>query len=272
MTQATSPIGVFDSGFGGLSVLRALRIRMPDESFVYLGDSEYCPYGDKADSVIDERVQLLVGALFERGCKSVVIACNTACAVSLSSLRQRFRAPIVGLEPAVKPATRRTKSKRIVVLATPRTARGVKLQQLIEIHGNGITVETVPAPGLVDLVETGLVESRECRYLLSHLLEGPLARGCDVVVLGCTHYPFLAGIIAEIVGPSVAIVSSGSAVARQTEAVLRREGLRAARSTRGECVYLTTGEATAFDAIASQLLGTAIRSEPVRSSQTSRMP
>lgn len=244
-------------------MLRALRARMPDESFIYLGDSAFCPYGDKDDATIEERVHLLVGDLFERGCKAVVIACNTACAVAIGSLRTRFESPIIGLEPAVKPATRRSKSKKVAVLATPRTARGEKLHRLIETYGAGVTVETIPAPGLVDLIESGQIESRETRYLLSNLLEGPLARGCDVVVLGCTHYPFLAGTIAEIVGPSVAIVSSGNAVARQTDHVLRREGLRADGSTTGGCWYLTTGDSIAFDSVASQLLGTSVRSESI---------
>jgi glutamate racemase len=117
----------------------------------------------------------------------------------------------------------------------------------------------------VDLIESGRVEGREIRYLLSNLLEGPLARGCDVVVLGCTHYPFLAGTIAEIVGPSVAIVSSGHAVARQTESVLRRDGLSAGTASPGECRYLTTGDALAFDTVASALLGMPVSSESIRS-------
>jgi glutamate racemase len=252
---------VFDSGFGGLSVLRALRARLAGESFVYLGDSAFCPYGDKDDATIEQRVHLLVGELFARECKAAVIACNTACAVAISSLRASYSAPIVGLEPAVKPAARRSKSKKVAVLATPRTARGEKLRELIETHGNGVTVETIPAPGLVDLIESGRGEGREIRYLLSNLLEAPLARGCDVVVLGCTHYPFLAGTIAEIVGPSVAIVSSGNAVARQTETVLRREGLESGDRSGGGCRYLTTGNPQAFDAVASGLLGTPVRSE-----------
>jgi glutamate racemase len=263
--RSSAPVGVFDSGFGGLSVLRALRAKMPAESFIYLGDSAFCPYGDKDDATIDQRVHLLVGDLFDLGCKAAVIACNTACAVSIGTLRQRFSAPIIGLEPAVKPAARRSKSRKVAVLATPRTARGEKLQQLIETHGSGVTVETIPAPGLVDLIESGRMDGREIRYLLGNLLEGPLARGCDVVVLGCTHYPFLAGTIAEIVGPSVAIVSSGNAVARQTESVLRRDGLSTGAFGPGESQFLTTGDALAFDAVASALLGMAIRSEPVRS-------
>lgn len=258
-----APIGVFDSGFGGLSVLRALRARMPAESFVYLGDSAFCPYGDKDDVTIESRVHAFVDLLFEEGCKAAVIACNTACAVALVSLRARRTEPIIGLEPAVKPAARRTKTGKVVVLATPRTARGEKLRDLIELHGSGVRVETVPAPGLVDLIESGRGNSREIRYLLSNLLEGPLARGCDVVVLGCTHYPFLAGTIAEIVGPSVAIVSSGSAVARQTDVVLRRAGLAAGSSEPGECRYITTGDTFAFDMVASDLMGAAIRSESI---------
>lgn len=261
MSRSSGPIGVFDSGLGGLSVLRALRAQMPNESFIYLADSAFCPYGEKDDSTIETRVFELVGALAERDCKAVVIACNTACAVALGSARERFELPIVGLEPAVKPAILRSRHRRVAVLATPRTARGEKLRSLIETFGNGVVVETIPAPGLVDLIEAGHMQSRETRYLLSNLLEGPLARGCDAVVLGCTHYPFLAGVIAEIVGPSVAILSSGKPVARQTERVLERDGLRSRSAMAGECVFLTTGDALVFETMAARLLGGSVRAQ-----------
>lgn len=263
MSGSAAPIGVFDSGLGGLSVLRALRAHLPDESFVYLADSSFCPYGEKDDLTIETRVHELVGLLVERECKAAVIACNTACAVALGSLRQRFDFPIVGLEPAVKPAILRSRHRRVAVLATPRTARGDKLRELIDLHAGPVVVETIPAPGLVDLIETGEIHGREIRYVLSQLLEGPLARGCDAVVLGCTHYPFLAGVIAEIVGPSVAILSSGKPVARQTERVLEREGLRNRGAESGECVYLTTGDPENFETMAGRLLGMPVRADSI---------
>lgn len=261
MARSSDPIGVFDSGFGGLSVLRALRAQMPEEAFVYLADSEFCPYGEKDDRTIETRVHALAGILVEQQCKTLVIACNTACAVAIDSLRERFSLPIVGLEPAVKPAILRSKHRRVVVLATPRTARGDKLRQLIDTHAGPVVVETIPAPGLVELVEAGQIHGRAVRARLSELLEGPLARGCDAIVLGCTHYPFLAGIVAEIAGPSVAILSSGKPVARQTERVLERGGLRASSPTTGNCAYLTTGETSNFDVVASILLGLPVRAE-----------
>jgi glutamate racemase len=239
--------------------LRALRAQLPNESFVYLADSAFCPYGEKDDPTIETRVHDMVGELVDRECKAAVIACNTACAVALGSLRERFDFPIVGLEPAVKPAISRSKHRRVAVLATPRTARGDKLRGLIETYAGPVVVETIPAPGLVELVESGELQSRETRSRLSQLLEGPLARGCDAVVLGCTHYPFLAGVIAEIVGPSVAILSSGKPVARQTERVLERASLRADGNGSGACDYFTTGDADHFTAMASVLLGTEVR-------------
>lgn len=248
---------------GGLSVLRALRERLPSESFLYLGDSSFCPYGDKDDETIHRRVHALIAELFQVPCKAVVIACNTACAVALPSLRREHPYPIIGLEPAVKPAVRRSKSKRIAVLATPRTARGDALGRLIATHSNGAVVETVPAPGLVDLIESGGLRSRRMRSRLSELLEGPLARGCDTIVLGCTHYPFLAGEIAEIAGPAVAIVSSGKAVARQTAAVLERAELLAPATSVGTCAYWTTGDPVQFGRIATELLGVPVRAEHV---------
>ncbi len=261
MLRSSQPIGVFDSGFGGLSVLRALRAQMPEESFVYLADSAFCPYGEKDDLTIAQRVHRLTGTLVDRPCKALVIACNTACAVAIESLREQFDLPIVGLEPAVKPAIVRSKHRRVAVLATPRTARGDKLRQLIETHAGPVIVETIPAPGLVELVESGRMHDRLVRIRLSELLEGPLARGCDAVVLGCTHYPFLAGIIAEIAGPGVSILSSGKPVARQTERVLERAGIRAAANTPGSCVYHTTGDPEDFERVASLLLGVPIQAE-----------
>jgi len=261
VSDFSAPIGVFDSGLGGLSVLRALRTQMPDESFIYLADSAFCPYGDKDDPTIEARVHELVGVLVDFDCKAAVIACNTACAVALDSLRTRYSLPIIGLEPAVKPAILRSKHRRVAVLATPRTARGEKLRRLIETHADGVVVETIPAPGLVDLIEAGHMQSREARYLLGQLLEGPLARGCDAIVLGCTHYPFLAGVVAEIVGPSVAIVSSGMPVARQTERVLERENLRARWGSIGDCTYLTTGDTFVFEVMASRILGSPVRAQ-----------
>jgi len=261
MTQLPDPIGVFDSGFGGLSVLRALRAQMPDESFVYLADSAFCPYGEKDDGTIESRVHLLAGELVDHSCKALVIACNTACSVAIESLRERFDLPIVGLEPAVKPAVLRSKHRRVVVLATPRTVRGEKLRRLIETHAGPVVVETIPAPGLVELVESGRIHDRVARARVSELLEGPLARGCDAVVLGCTHYPFLAGIVAEIAGPSVAILSSGAPVARQTERVLERAGLRGRTAVPGSCAFFTTGDASAFERVASALLGMPVRAE-----------
>jgi glutamate racemase len=236
---------------------------MPNESFVYLADSAFCPYGEKDDPTIEARVLELTASLIDRDCKAVVIACNTACAVALGALRARFPISIIGLEPAVKPAIPRSKHRRVAVLATPRTARGETLRRLIETHADGVVVETIPAPGLVDLIEAGHVQSRETRSLLSQLLEAPLARGCDAVVLGCTHYPFLAGVIAEIVGPSVAILSSGKPVARQTERVLERDGLRSRSAQIGACTYLTTGDALVFETMASRLLGSSIKAQVV---------
>lgn len=255
---------MFDSGLGGLSVLRALRERLPHEGYIYLADSAFCPYGEKDDATISERVHILAGELEVRGCKALVVACNTACSVAIASLRERYALPVIGLEPAVKPAAQRTKSRRIAVLATPRTARGAKLQALITTYASGIVVETIPAPGLVDMIESGRMTGRKVRYLLGELLEGPLARGCDVIVLGCTHYPFLAGPIAEIAGPSVAIVSSGAAVARRTQAVLLQRGMAAEATGAGRCCYLTTGDVSSFESVASDLLGVPIRAESIR--------
>lgn len=226
MASSHDLLGVFDSGLGGISVLREIRQVLPRESVLYYADNAWCPYGLRSPEEIRERSRLITGHLIGQGSKAVVVACNTASAMAITDLREAFPAtPIIGLEPAVKPAVARTRTGNVGVLATPRTVMGERLRWLIETHAEGVTVHTVAAPGLVELVEAGTLQGLEVRDALQPLLDPMLEAGVDVIVLGCTHYPFLREAITAYVGPGVAIIDSGAAIANRARWVLTGAGL-----------------------------------------------
>jgi glutamate racemase len=253
------PIGIFDSGLGGLSVAREIRRLLPEEALIYIADSRYCPYGVRSEPEILSRSTIIADALVAAGAKLLVIACNTATAVALEALRSRLPVPIVGLEPAVKPAVERSRSRVVGVLATPRTASSERLSRLIDrFAGDGVTVHVVPAPGLVELVESGSTSGDGARELVRSFV-GPLVeQGVDTIVLGCTHYPFLAAVIREVVGAGVEIIDSGAAIARRTSDLLAVNGLRSTVPA-GSLDVLTTGNAIQVREVAERLLGEAVR-------------
>ena len=256
MNVHSSPIGVFDSGLGGLSVLREVRAVLPAEDLVYYADCAHCPYGKQSPEAILARSLAITDALVERGAKVVVVACNTASSVALAAVRAAFPGvPIVGLVPAVKPAVAATRSGRIGVLATPRTVAGDLLAALIREHAGATEVHLVPAPGLVDLVETGETTGPKVEAALRPLLAPLRARGVDTLVLGCTHYPFLRTAIRGVVGPEMALVDSGEAIARRTREVLDAHGQRRDRDRVGSLTLLTSGDAEEGGTVASRLLG-----------------
>ncbi len=250
------PVGVFDSGLGGLSVVRELRRRLPGEDLLYFADCAYCPYGIRSPDEIRERSELVVRGLIDGGAKAVVVACNTASAMAIFHLRDVFPdIPVFGLEPAVKPAVAMTRSGKVGVLATPRTVTGARLRWLIETHAGGIEVHRVAATGLVELVEAGVLHGDQVTSALRPLLDPMLEVGVDVVVLGCTHYPFLREPIRKAAGPDVAIIDSGAAVALRTQALLRASGQLRSDSHPGTVSLLTSGEPNVVGATASRLLG-----------------
>jgi glutamate racemase len=256
VTAVEAPIGVFDSGLGGLSVMQQVRALLPAEDFVYFADSAHCPYGTKTPEQIQQRCYTITEELVERGVKLLILACNTACAVALPELRERFSVPIVGLEPAVKPAATLSQTRRIAVLATPRTVVSDRLANLIRNHAGTVLVQTVPAPGLVDLVESGKTDGPEVEAVLKPILAPLLTWGIDVIVLGCTHYPFLRSAIERITGTNVRIVDSGEAIARRVQDVLITIGERRNGFPRsGTLSLLTSGDATQVGRICSSLLG-----------------
>lgn len=257
MSTHLAPIGIFDSGVGGLSIARELRAALPHESLIYFADCANCPYGTKDPAEIRARCQAIASLLVAHGIKLMIVACNTACAVALPELRAQCAIPIIGLEPAVKPAARLTRTGRIAVLATPRTIASERLARLIREHAEGVVVETIAAPGLVELVEAGTVSGENVQDALRPLIEPPVARGADVLVLGCTHYPFLREAIEQVAGPAVQVIDSGPAIARRARDVLGTLDLAAPHDVRGGLRILTSGDPAWVSQIAQQLLGEA---------------
>jgi glutamate racemase len=264
LVSGDAPIGVFDSGLGGLSVAREVRERLPGEDLIYYADSAYCPYGTRNPDEILARSVAITRELMDRGVKLLVLACNTACAVAITDLREQFDLPIVGLEPAVKPAARLTTTRRIAVLATPRTIASERLANLIRNHAGSVLVRTVPAPGLVELVEAGKTDGAEVDRLLVPLIDPLIKWGVDVIVLGCTHYPFLRDAIQRLAGPSVQLIDSGSAIARRVDDVLTERGLkRDLRPENGTFQMLTSGNAGEVESVVNTLLGLQISATTV---------
>lgn len=250
-----APVGVFDSGLGGLSVLREMRALLPAEDVLYYADNAYCPYGVRSRSEIQERSERISRLLIDLGAKAIVVACNTASAMAIEHVRAAFPGfAFVGLEPAVKPAVAMTRSGKVGVLATPRTVAGERLRWLIETYANGIEVRTVAATGLVELVEAGTLKGPSVRAALRPLLDPMLEAGVDVVVLGCTHYPFLRGEIEIYVGAEIPVIDSGLAIARRTRTVLRERGVLDGRSRQGDLRMMTSADAGDVGAVARFLM------------------
>ena len=224
-----NPIGIYDSGFGGLSVWRELYRALPDESLVYLGDGKNCPYGELDQATIKEYAQQAVERLLAEGCKLIVVACNTATAAAINFLRERFAdIPIVGLEPAVKPACKMTRSKRVAVLATEHLLHSEKFRAAVDKYAEGVEVIPVVGRGFVEAVEAGQEQSDATRQLVADAVEPAVQQGADVIVLGCTHYPFLRGVIREVVGDKdVIVIDSGEPVGKRVESLLGHYDMRA---------------------------------------------
>jgi glutamate racemase len=251
------PIGVFDSGLGGLSVAREIRARLGSEHLLYIADSAYCPYGGRPLDEIRARSEAVARTLLEHGAKLVVVACNTASGAAIEQLRATFDVPIVGLEPAVKPAASSTLVGRIAVLATPATLKTERFNRLVDNHGAGVEVVKVACPGFVDLVEAGTVDGEEAVTAVREVLAPVVEAGVDRVVLGCTHFPFLRAAVSEVLGPDVEILDSGAAVARQVERVLLEKGLQRGEGE-GSLTVLSTGDPGVVQPVAERLWGGAL--------------
>jgi len=264
MDESSSPIGMFDSGLGGLSVLREVRALLPVEDILYVADSAWCPYGVRPEAEIRARSIAVANCIVGAGAKLLIVACNTATSVALVALRARMPIPVVGLVPAVKPAAGQSRNKRIGILATPRTAAGERLEALIREFANDVEVHVQAAPGLADLVESGQFSGPLVDRAVTTFVR-PLARhGVDTIVLGCTHYPFLRDSIGRAAGPDVAIIDSGDAVARRTESLLRQSGQIRTGTGAGAVTIATSGDPAVVGPIASRLLEADIVAKSLR--------
>ena len=236
-----NPIGIYDSGFGGLTVWREVRRALPGESLVYLGDGKNCPYGSRPEEEVRSLADDAVGELVAAGCKLIVVACNTATAAAIDFLRTKYAPlPIVGMEPAVKPACLHTRSGVVGVLATERSLDGELFRRTAARYGSGIEVLTVPGRGFVELVEQDREATPEAEACVREAVEGMLERGADQIVLGCTHYPFLLPVLRRVVeGRGIEIVDPSPAVARRVVQLLDENDPRAESSHAPEYRFCT---------------------------------
>ncbi|MEG2095837.1 MAG: glutamate racemase [Alistipes sp.] len=236
-----APIGVYDSGMGGLTVWREIRRALPEESLIYLGDGLNCPYGDRPQEEIRQLADQAVSLLVQRGCKMIVVACNTATAAAIGYLREKYPLlPIVGMEPAVKPACLNTRSGVVGVLATERSLSGDLFRRTTANYGRDVEIIAAAGKGFVELVELDQEQTPEAEACVRRAMTEMLARGADQIVLGCTHYPFLKATIERVVaGKNVTIIDPSAAVSRHVVQLIDQHDLRAEKGHIPQLEYLT---------------------------------
>lgn len=240
MANSKNMIGIFDSGLGGLSVWQALHDALPFESLVYLGDGARCPYGSRSSEEVQQFTEEAVERLLAEGCKLIVLACNTATAVAIRGLREKYpTVPFVGLEPAVKPAALSTQTGIIGVLATERSLRGDHFLRAEAMYGAKVKILKGVGVGFVEAVERGEEHQPETEELVRKAVEPLVEGGADKIVLGCTHYPFLRDVIARVAGEGVEIIDASEAVARRVGTLLDENNLRAEEGATPEYRFLT---------------------------------
>jgi len=268
MTQIqtpSQPIGVFDSGVGGLSVLRALRRALPHEDVLYLADQAHVPYGPRDKEQIRDYSMGITEFLLAQGAKLMVVACNTASAAALKALRDRFpELAFVGMEPAVKPAAETTHTGKVGVLATPTTFSGELYASVVERFANGVEIYQSTCPGLVEEIEAGRLNSADTRRILEEALGPMLGAGIDTVVMGCTHYPFVIPLITAIAGPGVRVIDPAPAIARQAQHLLSERELLKPAGSPGRIQFYTSGDPQVFEELLPPLLGETGPVMPVR--------
>jgi glutamate racemase len=257
MRDSAPTIGVFDSGVGGLSVLHHIRSALPDANLIYVADSAHVPYGDKSAPYIEARSNALTRFLLLQGAEAIVIACNTATAAAALGLRDKFNTlPIIAMEPAVKPAVTATKSGIVGVLATVGTLESARFAALLEKYAGNVKIVTQGCPGLVEVVERGDLHGIEVRRLIERYTAPLLAAGADTIILGCTHYPFLAPLIKEVVGEQITLVDTGVAVARELKRRVDTELMpRLVVGVTGKADFYTSSEVADAARIMSLLWG-----------------
>jgi len=263
MTNKVAPIGVYDSGVGGLSVLRALHRQLPFETTLYFADQAKVPYGERPVEEVRQLAEGVTSMMMNQGVKLIVIACNTASAAALKHLRALYPDfPFVGMEPAVKPAAEQTLSGKVGVLATPSTFQGELYASVVERFAKDVRIFEATCPGLVKQIERGYLNTFLTRRILQQALQPMLAEGVDTLVMGCTHFPFVIPLIQQIAGDGVRVIDPAPAIARQTERVLFQRYLLQPSSGDMFHRYLTSGDPTRFSRLLEQLLS--IRARPER--------
>lgn len=256
LSKKPRPIGVFDSGVGGLSVLRAIRQALPAEDLLYVADQTHVPYGNRSREEIHDLSVGITEFLLNQGAKLIVVACNTASAAALHDLRRLFlNVPFVGMEPAVKPAAERTHTGVVGVLATPTTFSGKLYASVVERFAQDVQIIQETCPGLVEKIEAAELESPAVRKILEDALKPMLSAGIDTVVMGCTHYPFVIPLIEDITGPGVRVIDPAPAIARQTMCLLEEFQLLNEESSRGAIHLLTSGDTQVLEGVLPALLG-----------------
>lgn len=246
------PIGVMDSGVGGLSVLREVKKLLPTENFIFVADQAYVPYGEKTKKELEERLSKVLDFLVAKNIKMMILACNTATVYTLEYLRKKYSLPIVGTVPVIKTIANATKTKKTAVFSTPATSKSPYLKNLIKKFANGVSVVKVGGWGLEQIVEEGDLENKETKKILEKILKPLVNDGVDAIALGCTHYPFLREQIEKIVGSGVFVCDSGGAIARRVKQILENNKTLCLEKT--EDVYFTTGDPLKFKRVAEKLL------------------
>ncbi len=256
MPETIAPLGIFDSGVGGLSVLKAIRAQIPSQPVLYFADQGHVPYGSRPMEEVQSFSAEITRFLLGLGARVIVVACNTASAAALHHLRKIFPGtPFVGMEPAVKPAAETTHTGVVGVLATPATFQGALYASVVERFASGVTLLQDTCPGLVQQIERGELDTPVTRAILGKALRPMLERGIDTVVLGCTHYPFVIPLIEAIVGPEVRVIDPAPAVARQTRRLLNDSGAQDSSPRRGAVEFFTSGPAEHLSLLLPSFLG-----------------
>lgn len=248
-------VGIFDSGIGGLSVLREIHAMLPFQPMYYIADQAHVPYGKRNLDEIKEFAFSITEFLIDQGAQVIVVACNTASAAALKALRNEYRhLTFVGMEPAVKPAIEKTHNRVVGVLATPATFQGKLYNTLVELFAKDVQIFTHTCPGLVEAIEDGDVSISNTRLILQRALLPMVEKGADTIVLGCTHFPFVIPLIKKIVGPKVSVIDPSPAIAKRVSHLLNENGLVSGYTSSVPITYSTTGNRKKFKQIVHSLL------------------
>jgi glutamate racemase len=260
----TDPIGIFDSGVGGLSIYREVRQLLPAETILYMADQDHVPYGNRTLEEVQHFSEGITRFLLDNHVKLIVIACNAASASALRYLREQFKnTPFVGMEPAVKPAVQKTQSHRVGVLATHATFQGALYASVVERFAQDVKVYESTCPGLVAQIEKGDLSSRVTRQILETAIHPMLKEGVDTIVLGCTHYPFVIPLIKEIAGPGVVVIDPAPAIARQTQRVLEDNHLLNPRREQANTLLFSSASPEIMQSVLPNLIVEDLEVQPV---------